>query len=99
MVRLHHLAEVAKTWSGMKRDTAGSGFGPRIFARAKALSVGLSNTYFKSLGLPLLADECSRNLSNRRVRTRIYSDLLGDIVSGVNTPGTRCPNYRTIGER
>ena len=53
---------------------------------SQGLPVGPSNAYFKSLGLPLLADECSRNLSNRRVRTRTYSDLLGDIVSGVNTP-------------
>jgi hypothetical protein len=27
------------------------------WSRAKALSVGLSNTYFKSLGLPTLIDE------------------------------------------
>jgi hypothetical protein len=27
-------------------------------ARAKALSVGLSNAYFKSLGLPSLIEEC-----------------------------------------
>jgi RNA-directed DNA polymerase len=33
-------------------NTAGSGRGPWYLARAKALSVGLSNTYFKSLGLP-----------------------------------------------
>ena len=29
--------------------------------RAKALSVGLSNAYFKSLGLPTLIDEYQRN--------------------------------------
>jgi RNA-directed DNA polymerase len=34
--------------------TAGSGRGPWYLARAKALSVGLSNAYFKSLGLPTL---------------------------------------------
>ena len=56
-------------------NTAGSGLGPWYLARAKALSVGLSNAYFKSLGLPLLADECSRNLSNRRVRTRMQFNL------------------------
>jgi RNA-directed DNA polymerase len=38
--------------------TAGSGRGPWYLARAKALSVGLSNAYFKSLGLPTLLDEC-----------------------------------------
>jgi len=39
-------------------NTAGSGLGPWYLARAKALSVGLSNAYFKSLGLPTLIDEC-----------------------------------------
>jgi RNA-directed DNA polymerase len=36
--------------------TAGSGLGPWYLARAKALSVGLSNRYFDSLGLPRLID-------------------------------------------
>jgi RNA-directed DNA polymerase len=39
-------------------NTAGSGRGPWYLAKAKALSVGLSNAYFKSLGLPTLIDEC-----------------------------------------
>ena len=39
-------------------NTAGSGPGPWYLARAKALSVGLSNAYFKSLGLPTLIDGC-----------------------------------------
>jgi len=38
--------------------TAGSGRGPWYLARAKALSVGLSNAYFKSLGLPTLIEGC-----------------------------------------
>jgi RNA-directed DNA polymerase len=38
-------------------NTAGSGLGPWYLAKAKALSVGLSNAYFKSLGLPSLAQE------------------------------------------
>jgi RNA-directed DNA polymerase len=38
-------------------NTAGSGRGPWYLARAKALSVGLPNAYFKSLGLPSLVDE------------------------------------------
>src|SRR6266480_3685472 len=37
-------------------NTAGSGLGPWYLARAKALSVGLSNAYFRSLGLPTLID-------------------------------------------
>lgn len=39
-------------------NTAGSGRGPWYLARAKALSVGLSNAYFKSIGLPTLVDGC-----------------------------------------
>lgn len=39
-------------------NTAGSGRGPWYLARAKALSVGLSNAYFRSLGLPSLFDNC-----------------------------------------
>ncbi len=38
--------------------TAGSGRGPWYLARAKALSVGLSNAYFRSLGLPSLFENC-----------------------------------------
>lgn len=39
-------------------NTAGSGLGPWYLARAKALSVGLTNAHFKSLGLPSLFEEC-----------------------------------------
>jgi RNA-directed DNA polymerase len=38
-------------------NTAGSGRGPWYLARSKALSIGLSNAYFKSLGLPSLVEE------------------------------------------
>jgi RNA-directed DNA polymerase len=41
----------------MASNTAGSGLGPWYLARAKALSVGLSNAYFQSLGLPSFVDE------------------------------------------
>jgi RNA-directed DNA polymerase len=41
--------------SRLASNTAGSGLGPWYLA--KALSVGLSNAYFKSLGLPSLVDE------------------------------------------
>src|SRR5215471_2804684 len=40
-------------------NTAGSGLGPWYLARAKALSVGLSNAHFKSLGLPSLFEAVS----------------------------------------
>src|ERR1700728_2689160 len=42
----------------LAKNTAGSGRGPWYLAKSKALSVGLSNAYFKSLGLPTLLDEC-----------------------------------------
>ena len=40
----------------LARNTAGSRRGPWYLAKAKALSVGLHNAYFKSLGLPTLID-------------------------------------------
>jgi RNA-directed DNA polymerase len=43
--------------SRLASNTAGSGLGPWYLAKAKALSVGLSNAYLKSLGLPSLADD------------------------------------------
>ncbi len=43
--------------SRLASNTAGSGLGPWYLAKAKALSVGLSNAYFKSLGLPSLIEE------------------------------------------
>jgi RNA-directed DNA polymerase len=39
-------------------NTAGSGRGPWYLARSTALCVGLTNAYFKSLGLPSLFEEC-----------------------------------------
>ena len=45
-----------RVYPRLARNTAGSGLGPWYLARAKALSVGLSNAYFKSLGLPTLID-------------------------------------------
>src|SRR3977135_4424494 len=38
-------------------NTAGSGRGPWYLAKAKALNVGLSKAYFRSLGLPSLCEE------------------------------------------
>ena len=42
----------------LARNTAGSNRGPWYLAKAKALSTGLNNAYFKSLGLPSLTAEC-----------------------------------------
>jgi len=39
-------------------NTAGSGLGPWHLVRSKALTVGLSNAYFRSLGLPSLFGTC-----------------------------------------
>src|SRR6266699_3646451 len=61
----------------LARNTASSGRGPWPLARTKALTVGLSNAYFKSLGLPTLVDECSVTVSNRRVRTRTHGGVAG----------------------
>ena len=52
--RRRRAALVALGVSGELRNMAGSGRGPWHLARSKALSVGLSNAYFKSLGLPSL---------------------------------------------
>jgi RNA-directed DNA polymerase len=43
--------------SRLASNTAGSGLGPWYLAKAQALSVGLSNAYLKSLGLPSLVEE------------------------------------------
>jgi len=61
----------------LARNTAGSGLGHWYLARAKALSVGLSNAYFTSLGLPSLTEESWPNFSNRRVRTRTHGGVAG----------------------
>jgi RNA-directed DNA polymerase len=39
-------------------STAGCGHGPRHLARSPALAMGLSNAYFRSLGLPSLVEGC-----------------------------------------
>src|SRR5437588_13068641 len=63
-------------------NTAGSGLGPWYLAKAKALSVGLSNAYFKSLGLPSLIEEAltspSRTAVYGRVRTVVWQGAAGD---------------------
>src|SRR5580765_5541166 len=54
--RRRRAALIALRVSGELLNTAGSGRGPWYIARSKALSVGLSNAYFKSLGLPILIE-------------------------------------------
>jgi RNA-directed DNA polymerase len=54
--RRRRAALIALGVSGKLRNTAGSGRGPWNIARSKALSVGLSNAYFKLLGLPTLVE-------------------------------------------
>src|SRR6266540_2304337 len=54
--RRRRAALIALGVSGELRNTASSGRGPWHIARSKALSVGLSNAHFKSLGLPSLID-------------------------------------------
>src|SRR6202163_3491408 len=50
------IANGVSEWAA--RNTAGSGRGPWYLARSRALSTGLSNAYFKSLGLPSLFQSC-----------------------------------------
>src|SRR5579862_918604 len=54
--RRRRTALIALGVSGELRNTAGSGRGPWHIARSKALSVGLSNAQFKSLGLLSLVE-------------------------------------------
>src|SRR5664280_544986 len=54
--RRRRAALIALRISGELRNTAGSGRGPWHIARSKALSVGLSNAHFKSLGLLSLVE-------------------------------------------
>jgi RNA-directed DNA polymerase len=54
--RRRRAALIALRVSGQLLNTAASGRGPWNIARSKALSVGLSNAYFKSLGLPSLIE-------------------------------------------
>jgi hypothetical protein len=54
--RRRHAALIALRVLGELRNTAGSGRGPWHIARSKALSIGLSNAYFRSLGLPSLIE-------------------------------------------
>src|SRR6266568_617488 len=50
------IANGVSPWAA--RNTAGSGRGSWYLARSRALSTGLSNAYFKSLGLPSLFQAC-----------------------------------------
>ena len=54
--RRRRAALIALRISGELLNTSGSGRGPWNIARSKALSVGLSNAYFKLLGLPTLVE-------------------------------------------
>src|SRR5450432_1009564 len=57
--RRRRAALIALRVSGqLSSNTAGSGRGPWYLARSRALSTGLSNAYFKSLGLPSLFQSC-----------------------------------------
>src|ERR1700680_1226059 len=56
--RRRRAALIALRVFGQLCNTADSGRGPWYIARSKALSVGLSNAYFRSLGLPSLFGAC-----------------------------------------
>jgi RNA-directed DNA polymerase len=54
----HVGQEGAARLPAVASKTAGSGRGPCRLARSRALSTGLSNAYFRSLGLPSLFAAC-----------------------------------------
>src|SRR6202140_824478 len=56
--RRRRAALIALRVFGQLCNTADSGRGPWYIARSKALSLGLSNAYFRSLGLPALFGAC-----------------------------------------
>src|ERR1700681_3454460 len=56
--RRRRAALIALRVFGQLCNTADSGRGPWYIARSKALSLGLSNAYFRSLGLPSLFGAC-----------------------------------------
>jgi RNA-directed DNA polymerase len=56
--RRRRAALIALRVSGELSNMAGSGRGPWHLARSKALSLGLSNAYFRALGLPSLFGAC-----------------------------------------
>src|SRR6202048_4853946 len=56
--RRRRAALIALRVFGQLCNTADSGRGPWYIARSKALSLGLSNAYFRSLGLPSLLGAC-----------------------------------------
>ncbi len=66
--------------SRLASNTAGSGLGPWYLAKAKALSVGLSNAYLRSLGLPSLVEEYGQLLDTALygpVRTVVWQGSAG----------------------
>jgi hypothetical protein len=65
-------------------QTADSPCGPWRLAKRLALNYAFPVAYFDSLGLPL-SSVLSRNLLNRRTRTRIYGGWQGRV-------GGRSPN-------
>src|SRR5712675_2185970 len=61
--RRRRAALIALQLSGQLLNTAGSGRGPWNIARSKALSVGLSNAYFKLLGRQHLRPDAAKTES------------------------------------
>lgn len=60
----------------LANNTAGSGLGPWYLAKAEALSVGLSDVYFNSLGLPSFFEgRVGVTISNCRVRIHTHGGV------------------------
>ena len=84
--RRRRAALVALRVFGQLCNTADSGRGPWYIARSKALSVGLSNAHFKSLGLPslIIAD-----VKRRSFYHTCFARRLGGVSGGRETQGWR----------
>jgi hypothetical protein len=65
---------------------------PLVSCQGQGPLCGLSNPYFKSLGLPSFFGERGRNFSNRRVRTRSHGGVAG--ASGQPLP--LCRSFRHV---
>jgi Group II intron, maturase-specific domain len=91
--RRRRAALIALGVRGELRNMAGSGHGPWHLARSKALSVGLSNAHFKSLGLP----SCSARVSATS-RTAVYGPVRTVVWEGRSREAPPYPDSWPVAE-
>ena len=89
-------------------STAGSWLGPWYFAKTKALSVGLSNAHFKSLGLPLRTQATSINIpvntqdrhtEKLKLRESLTAEIVADVEQEIDDVLAWAPDNLTEKER